>query len=58
MAWKGSIKSQGGVWITITLLFFLLIATIVNDARNQIDIYGEDIEVDYRGYEVCVHMTI
>lgn len=32
-----------------------LVATIVNDARNQIDIYGEDIEVDYRGYEVCRH---
>ena len=29
-----------------------LSATIFNDARQQINVYGDDIEVDYRGYEV------
>jgi phosphatidylinositol glycan class K len=31
---------------------------VVNDAHEQIDIYGEDIEVDYRGYEVTVENFI
>lgn len=29
-----------------------LSATIFNDAKQQINVYGDDIEVDYRGYEV------
>ncbi|XP_003386666.1 PREDICTED: GPI-anchor transamidase-like [Amphimedon queenslandica] len=29
-------------------------ATIFNDVNQQINVYGDDIEVDYRGYEVTV----
>lgn len=29
-------------------------ATIFNNAHHHIDLYGEDVEVDYRGYEVTV----
>ena len=28
-------------------------ATVFNNANQHINVYGEDIEVDYRGYEVC-----
>jgi hypothetical protein len=27
-------------------------ATVYNNANQQIDVYGDDVEVDYRGYEV------
>ena len=27
-------------------------ATIFNNAHEQINVYGDDVEVDYRGYEV------
>lgn len=27
-------------------------AAVYNNANQQIDVYGEDVEVDYRGYEV------
>ena len=33
-------------------VFLLLLATIFNNANQQINVYGDDIEVDYRGYEV------
>lgn len=46
------LKSQERWIITALYDSVFPVATIVNDARNQIDIYGEDIEVDYRGYEV------
>lgn len=29
-------------------------ATVFNNANQHIDVYGDDIEVDYRGYEVTV----
>jgi len=29
-------------------------ATVFNNANQHIDVYGEDVEVDYRGYEVTV----
>jgi len=29
-------------------------ATIFNNANQNIDVYGDDVEVDYRGYEVTV----
>lgn len=28
-------------------------ATVFNNAHQHINVYGEDVEVDYRGYEVC-----
>ena len=36
----------------IYLFFLLLLATVFNNANQQINVYGDDIEVDYRGYEV------
>lgn len=27
-------------------------ATVFNNAQQHINVYGEDVEVDYRGYEV------
>lgn len=30
-------------------------ATIFNNAHEQINVYGDDVEVDYRGYEVSEH---
>lgn len=29
-------------------------ATVFNNANQQINVYGDDVEVDYRGYEVTV----
>lgn len=29
-------------------------ATIFNNAHEQINVYGDDVEVDYRGYEVAI----
>lgn len=31
---------------------FTLLATVFNNANEQINVYGDDVEVDYRGYEV------
>ena len=31
---------------------FCIIATVFNNANQHINVYGDDIEVDYRGYEV------
>lgn len=33
-------------------------ATVYNDASKNVDLYGENIEVDYRGYEVTVENVI
>merc|ERR1712136_75465 len=33
-------------------------AAVYNNANQQIDVYGEDVEVDYRGYEVTVENFI
>lgn len=33
-------------------VYLLLLATVFNNANQQINVYGDDIEVDYRGYEV------
>ena len=30
------------------------VATIFNNANQNINVYGDDIEVDYRGYEVLL----
>ena len=29
-------------------------AKVFNNARKDLNIYGDDVEVDYRGYEVCL----
>lgn len=34
------------------LLMILPVATVFNNANQHINVYGDDIEVDYRGYEV------
>jgi len=33
-------------------------ATVYNNAERKIDLYGDNIEVDYRGYEVTVENFI
>ena len=33
-------------------------ATVFNNARRDVDLYGQNIEVDYRGYEVSVENVI
>jgi len=33
-------------------------ATVFNNQNQQIDVYGDDVEVDYRGYEVTVENFI
>ena len=30
----------------------VLPATVFNNANQQINVYGDDVELDYRGYEV------
>jgi phosphatidylinositol glycan class K len=30
-------------------------ATVFNNAIQHINVYGDDVEVDYRGYEVSTH---
>lgn len=30
-------------------------ATVFNNAHQHINVYGEDVEVDYRGYEVTIY---
>jgi GPI-anchor transamidase subunit K len=32
-------------------------ATVFNNANQHINVYGDDVEVDYRGYEVHYFMT-
>ena len=29
-------------------------ATVFNNANQHINVYGDNVEVDYRGYEVCI----
>jgi len=33
-------------------------ATVYNNAERKLDLYGDNIEVDYRGYEVTVENFI
>lgn len=33
-------------------------ATVFNNANQHINVYGDDVEVDYRGYEVTVENFI
>ena len=33
-------------------------AAVYNNANQQIDVYGDDVEVDYRGYEVTVPLVV
>lgn len=35
-----------------TQFFCSSLATVFNNANQHINVYGDDIEVDYRGYEV------
>ena len=37
---------------------WLISATVFNNANNQINVYGDDVEVDYRGYEVKLWIPI
>jgi phosphatidylinositol glycan class K len=30
-------------------------ARVFNNANQHINVYGDDVEVDYRGYEVSTH---
>lgn len=39
-------------WNVIFSSFDVCSATIFNNANQQINVYGDDVEVDYRGYEV------
>ena len=32
-------------------------ATVFNNANQHINVYGDDVEVDYRGYEVIISLT-
>jgi len=32
-------------------------ATVFNNADQQLNVYGDDVEVDFRGYEVIVFFT-
>lgn len=32
-------------------------ATVFNNADQQLNVYGDDVEVDFRGYEVYVFFT-
>ena len=41
-----------GCLIFVFCFCFSYIATVFNNANQQINVYGDDIEVDYRGYEV------
>jgi len=34
------------------MYFCVNTATVFNNANQQINVYGDDVEVDYRGYEV------
>ena len=34
------------------------IATVFNNANQQINVYGDEVEVDYRGYEVGVEVGV
>ena len=31
-------------------------ATVFNNADQQLNVYGDDVEVDYRGYEVSANI--
>ena len=39
-------------------LLLSFVATVFNNAYQHIDVYGDDIEVDYRGYEVGIIDTV
>lgn len=33
-------------------------ATVFNNANQHINVYGDDVEVDYRGYEVGLDLKL
>lgn len=37
------------------LFSHLFSATVFNNANQHINVYGDDVEVDYRGYEVSTY---
>ena len=40
---------------TDNIIFLTYItAKVFNNAKKDLNIYGDDVEVDYRGYEVCL----
>ena len=39
-------------------VYLVTIGTIFNNANEHINVYGDDIEVDYRGYQVSVAYSI
>ena len=41
-------------YVMINMTCCCLVATVFNNAYHHIDVYGDDIEVDYRGYEVGI----
>ena len=41
-----------GLHIAQFIFVLCFSATVFNNANQQINVYGDDIEVDYRGYEV------
>ena len=46
--------AQSLVQFTCVVAFSISIATVFNNANQQINVYGDEVEVDYRGYEVSV----
>jgi hypothetical protein len=50
---KHFLKSGVFPWWCKSLIFCLFFsATIFNNANQHINVYGDDVEVDYKGYEV------
>ena len=39
-------------------VYLVTTGTIFNNANEHINVYGDDIEVDYRGYQVSVAYSI
>ena len=46
--------SNQNIFFTSIIMYVYPIATVFNNAKQHINVYGDDIEVDYRGYEVIV----
>ena len=56
--WSGDTWASGMLYEVPCSLSF--IGSVFNNARQHIDVYGDDVEVDYRGYEVgfkCLHFS-
>ena len=42
-------------YLSLCLKYFT--ATVFNNANQHINVYGDDVEVDYRGYEVRIQFV-